>query len=127
MPSPHEHTNFLESKEDQTISDPLSEDFFNLWTGTAKKNREVFSDVFRTVPHDSVTSWAKYKDWVKDNLDGVPTGHVANNKMPVQEVKEKLAQVNGHLVEMPLQFLIGKLRAAIGGERCEVARAFLLG
>lgn len=154
-PSPHEHTDFLGSAEDQLVSDPLSDDFTELWTGRAKKNREIFSKgssislfflsssstlvlifvflawflVFQTVPHDSVTSWKKYSVSLSvyaklrrrfDETDlssirrrkqdyipqGIKTGHVAAKDMSLADVKETLAEVRGHLVEMPLQFLI---------------------
>jgi hypothetical protein len=77
-----------------------------LWNGTAAKNRKIFNGVFRTTPTDEVRSWADYHKFIPD---GIPAGHVADRSLSVQQLKEKLNQIKGHLVEMPLQFLIGTL------------------
>lgn len=45
------------------------------------------------------------------NPKNIKTGHVANKDLSIQQIKESLSQIRGHLVEMPLQFLIG-------GSRC---------
>ncbi|CDZ98423.1 Phospholipase D1 [Phaffia rhodozyma] len=102
MPAPHPHTDFLGTDEDQLIQDPLSDDFLKLWTGTAKKNREIFTKVFRTLPHDEVKNWDQYNKYAPSGK----TGHLSDPNMPIEEVKQRLSEVKGHLVEMPIGFLI---------------------
>lgn len=36
---------------------------------------------------------------------GVKPGHIFDQFLPVQDIKEKLAKIRGHLVWMPLKFL----------------------
>ena len=84
-PAPHEHEDFFGTDADKQVSDPLSDDFLQLWEGRASKNREIFTEVrffsyhgltgseltlplfpsvrqvFKTLPHDSVQTWADYK------------------------------------------------------------------
>lgn len=48
------------SREDALVADPLSDETINLWDNTARRNREVFTEVFRPVPTNLVTSWAAY-------------------------------------------------------------------
>jgi phospholipase D1/2 len=43
------------------IFDPLSNKFQKLWDDVAKKNRSVYTEVFRSIPNDAVKSWADYK------------------------------------------------------------------
>lgn len=37
------------------------------------------------------------------------TGHVADRTLSLQQVKEELVKIRGHLVDMPLDFLIVSL------------------
>ncbi|KAG9294883.1 hypothetical protein G9A89_003223 [Geosiphon pyriformis] len=92
------------TKEDLAVMDPLSDEFYNYWQKTAQNNTEAFRDVFRCVPDDNVTDWVGYKNFVPDPTK-VPTGHVANTQKSVEEVREKLNQVRGHLVVFPTEFL----------------------
>ncbi|KAG8850840.1 hypothetical protein FRB96_009577 [Tulasnella sp. 330] len=99
-PIPAEDETHLQ--EDQLVADPLSDDFERLWHGTARINTAIFSEIFRTVPNDSVRNWDQYKMF----LPNVRTGHVANAELSLPEIKEKLSKVKGTLVEAPLNFLI---------------------
>ena len=57
-PTPNEDETGLE--EDVTVADPLSDATQRLWNDTAKKNREIFTEVFRPVPSNFARSWAGY-------------------------------------------------------------------
>jgi phospholipase D1/2 len=112
------------SKEDRLVEDPLSAQFQELWTATARTNTEVFSKVFHPVPNDRVRNWDEYdqffsrhfitpgtekKEEEKQRAEGrVDYGHVVAEEFPggVEEVKEWLGRVRGTLVEMPLEFLV---------------------
>ncbi|XXG98217.1 hypothetical protein Hte_004539 [Hypoxylon texense] len=122
------------SESDRLVEDPMSEDFWRLWTETARTNTDVFSKVFHPVPNDLVRNWDQYEDFFTRHFvipggdDGdekdedkkreeeeenrrrgkVPYGHVVREEFPggVAEVKDWLSRVRGTLVEMPLEFLI---------------------
>jgi phospholipase D1/2 len=113
------------SAADELVVDPLSEQFLQLWAGTARTNTEAFSDVFHNVPNDHVRTWEQYDDFFsrhfivpgaeekgkdgqqQDTAGKVDYGHVVPG-FPggLAAVKQRLSQVRGNLVEMPLDFLI---------------------
>ena len=107
-------------REDALVADPLSDGMLNLWYTTARSNREIFSQIFRTVPTDNVRNWDQYKVGrtqvpgateltrlasQKRYVPKVKTGHIASD-MPLYQVKEQLSRVRGGLVEAPVHFLI---------------------
>lgn len=109
------------SSADALVEDPLSPEFWDLWTGTARTNTEVFNKAFHPVPSDLVRNWDDYKEvfskhflipgveYKDDEKEGkVEYGHIVREEFPggVQEVKEWLGRVRGTLVQMPLDFLI---------------------
>ena len=53
---------------DLLVADPLAEATEQLWNNTARKNREIFTEVFRPVPSNLVRNWAAYD--VCSALDG---------------------------------------------------------
>ncbi|KAF6747521.1 phospholipase D [Ephemerocybe angulata] len=100
-PAPHANVDETDSEQDALVADPLSEEGSNLWVGTARKNREIFTECFRPTPTNLVRSWEAYDAYVPK----VKTGHVAPG-IPLDRLKQKLNQVKGALVECPLDFLI---------------------
>ena len=114
------------SREDQTVMDPLSDRFLDLWNKRAQINTEAFGKIFHPVPHDSVLTWkdynAFYEVFFKDageNAEGKDLkrpakykwGHVVESNFSpgdqgMREVKDLLSTIRGSLVEMPLLFLI---------------------
>ncbi|KAK0555630.1 Phospholipase D1 [Tilletia horrida] len=47
------------------FEDPLAEDFYkDVWLASAQRNTELFRMVFKSVPDDTVTTWAQYKAFV---------------------------------------------------------------
>ncbi|KIJ51188.1 hypothetical protein M422DRAFT_203211 [Sphaerobolus stellatus SS14] len=88
------------SREDRLVADPLCDNTMNLWQGTAKKNRDIFTEVFRPVPSDLVQNFEVYKNYVPK----VKSGHIVPD-IPLEHAKERLSDIRGALVEMPLQFL----------------------
>ncbi|KAI8332617.1 hypothetical protein BC941DRAFT_455475 [Chlamydoabsidia padenii] len=96
-------------KDNTTISDekramdPLSDQFYyNVWRRTANTNTLVYRDLFRCVPDDTVTTFAEHRQFLPSN---VPHGHVADPSLSEEEILDKLAKVQGHLVEFPTDYL----------------------
>ncbi|KAF9924044.1 hypothetical protein BGZ65_008544, partial [Modicella reniformis] len=90
---------------DEIVMDPLHDDFYEgWWKRVAVTNTEIFREVFRCVPDDTVETWDEYRNFVP-NPKKTLTGHVAMEDATVDQVKERLQKVTGHLVEFPTQFL----------------------
>jgi len=100
-PAPHPIEDESHLEEDQAVADPLSDVTISLWENTARKNREIFTEIFRPVPSNLVRSKSAYKAY----LPNVKNGHVVP-EVPLQRVKDRLSAVQGHLVEAPIDFLI---------------------
>ncbi|KAK8080007.1 phospholipase D domain-containing protein [Apiospora hydei] len=113
----------FDSPADRLVHDPMSREFWDLWTGTARSNTEIFNKVFHPVPSDHVRNWEQYDDFFsrhfivpsneedmseEEKRGRVPYGHVVREEFPggVRELKDWLNRVRGTLVEMPLEFLI---------------------
>ncbi|KAJ7101469.1 phospholipase D [Mycena belliarum] len=100
-PAPIPNDDETGDDEDALVADPLSEDMLNLWNNTARRNREIFTEIFRPVPTNLVRDWNAYDTYVPK----VKTGHVVPG-IPLERVKRQLSEVKGALVECPLDFLI---------------------
>jgi len=98
---PYPSVDETQTDEDRLVADPLSDDFLQLWNSTAQHNRQVFSDIFKTVPTDVVRNWDQYKAY----LPTVKVGHIATDT-PLDQIKDMLSTVRGALVTSPLDFLI---------------------
>ncbi|GJJ14447.1 hypothetical protein Clacol_008711 [Clathrus columnatus] len=98
-PIPNEDETGLE--EDAIVADPLSPDLLALWQSTAKKNRDIYTELFMPVPTDLVQNISVYKSYKPK----VKYGHLIP-QISLERAKQKLGQVRGQLVEMPLLFLI---------------------
>ncbi|KAJ3852821.1 phospholipase D [Lentinula lateritia] len=98
--APHPNPDRLNSQEDQMVAAPLSTNPINLWTGIARQNREIFTEVFRPVPSNLV----RIGQGMIDMYPKTKTGHVPG--IPLQRVKDRLSKVKGALVEAPIDFLI---------------------
>ena len=46
--------------EDRMVADPLADSTNDLWNNTARKNREIFTEIFRPVPTNLIRSWRDY-------------------------------------------------------------------
>jgi len=99
--APYKNDDEFGTAEDDAVADPLADETLSLWNNTARKNREIFTEIFRPVPTNLVRDWKAYERYVPK----VKTGHVAPN-MPLQRVKQRLSEVRGALVECPMDFLI---------------------
>ncbi|KAJ2627423.1 hypothetical protein H4R22_004413, partial [Coemansia sp. RSA 1290] len=86
----------------KAVEDPLSDAFLHLWWDTATTNEQVFRDVFRCVPDDTVETFDQYKKFIPGH--SVPHGHALPSRSTA-ETLQMLKSVRGHLVPMPLKFL----------------------
>ncbi|KAH7905548.1 hypothetical protein BJ138DRAFT_1130428 [Hygrophoropsis aurantiaca] len=100
-PAPEPNDDEMDTLEDNAVLDPLSDSTLDLLNGTAKKNRDIFTELFRPVPTNFIRSWSMYETYVPK----VKTGHVVP-EVPLQRIKDRLALVRGSIVECPLDFLI---------------------
>lgn len=59
-PAPTPNDDTTGTQEDALVADPLGDQCLSLWAATAKKNREIFTEVFRPVPTNLVRGWSAY-------------------------------------------------------------------
>nr|ODN91177.1 phospholipase D [Cryptococcus depauperatus CBS 7841] len=101
VPIPHMYD--FGSPEDKKVEDVLSDEFLDLWFNTAYTNRDAFEKVFRPLPNDHIRNWEDYKEYLQPHA-GVSVGHIIDKTLTVQQVKEELSKIKGHLVDMPINF-----------------------
>ena len=125
----------MEGREYEFVADPLSDQVWDMWTGNATRNTDMFRHLFRADPDDNskppsflpslpffsstsvnenptltfsppktVKTFADYQSFIPKH-DKYKQGHLHDPFMPPQEVRQKLDQIKGHLVWMPLDFL----------------------
>ncbi|KAJ7482689.1 hypothetical protein FB451DRAFT_1235871 [Mycena latifolia] len=110
-PAPYPNEDETRDDEDALVADPLSDETLNLWNTTARRNREIFTEIFRPVPTNLVRDWKAYDNYVPK----VKAGHVVPG-IPLERVKKQLSEVKGALVESPLDFLIDEKEFVEGPE-----------
>ncbi|OJA19475.1 hypothetical protein AZE42_04918 [Rhizopogon vesiculosus] len=91
--APEVNEDEIGTPEDIAVADPLADSTLELWNRTAKRNREIFTEIFRPVPTNL------------NYLPKVKTGHVVP-EVQLSRIKDRLSQVRGSVVECPLDFLI---------------------
>ncbi|RCH99456.1 hypothetical protein CU097_013561 [Rhizopus azygosporus] len=104
LPLPVPHVDLTQTKEDHWVMDPLDEETLVRWNKTAATNTLAFRNVFHCVPDDTLTNWDEYHAFYPDPSK-INLGHVYDPNMSVQEIRENLDKIHGHLVEFPTQFL----------------------
>lgn len=85
------------------VADPLSDELWSMWTSRATRNMEVFRQLFHADPDDNVKNFEDYDKFLPPK--GTKSGHIYDKMIPAGEIREKLDQIKGHLVWMPLEFL----------------------
>jgi phospholipase D1/2 len=119
-PAPYPATEMTYSEEDRLVADPLIHETDQLWKETARKNREIFTEIFRPLPSNLVQNVNTYDVCI--NLFFhlprrffyntliiiyqlyIPKGKVGHvvKEVPLSRVKDRLNLVRGSLVECPL-------------------------
>ena len=59
-PAPYPASEMTYSEEDRLVADPLIHETDQLWKETARKNREIFTEIFRPVPTNLVQNVSAY-------------------------------------------------------------------
>ena len=60
-PAPDPHEDETDLAEDAAVADPLADETLDLWNSTARRNREIFTEIFRPVPTNLVRTWSAYE------------------------------------------------------------------
>ncbi|XP_037543614.1 phospholipase D1-like [Nematolebias whitei] len=81
------------------IEDPVSDDFFGIWNKTAKLNTNIYEQVFKCLPCDTVQNMQQLNEY--------------SSQQPLcdtnlEKAEEELRAVRGLLVHFPLKFLSGE-------------------
>ncbi|KAM4064697.1 PLD-like domain-containing protein [Hirsutella rhossiliensis] len=85
------------------VEDPMSDDLWDMWTGQADRNTHLFRHLFHADPDDHIKTFEDYDRYLPPR--GVKSGHIYDQFMPPEDAREKLDQIKGHLVWMPMKFL----------------------
>ncbi|GES64044.1 phospholipase PldA [Aspergillus terreus] len=93
----------LEGPENDFVTDPLNDALWDTWTGQASVNTEMYRVLFRADPDDNIKNFEEYDHFRP--AKGRKMGHLFDPYVPAKDVREKLDQIKGHLVWMPLDFL----------------------
>lgn len=103
------------TEDDLLVRDPLGGKLWEVWTGNATRNTDIFRELFHCDPDDSIKTWKDYDTFLPRG-DKVKSGHlfVGEDQMSTKMVREKLSQIKGHLVWMPLEFLVDEELAEKG-------------
>lgn len=86
----------IEDENDRIVDDPCSNEFYEYFRKTARKNAEIYENVFNTLPTNKIQNFLQIEDYVqKDKLrDTHP-----------HEAHDQCKQIQGFIVEFPLNFL----------------------
>ncbi|KAL9637769.1 MAG: hypothetical protein Q9164_001985 [Protoblastenia rupestris] len=93
-----------DTNEYEFVADPLGDQVWDMWTGNATKNTNLFRHLFRADPDDNIKTFDDYGAFLPRH-NKFKQGHLHDPFMDPHEVREKLDQIKGHLVWMPLDFL----------------------
>ena len=85
------------------VTDPLSNALWETWTSHATTNTNTYRYLFRADPDDNIRTFEDFDNFSPRGK--IKQGHLHDPFVPVGDVKEKLDEVRGHLVWMPLEFL----------------------
>ncbi|KAI8327821.1 hypothetical protein BC941DRAFT_446276 [Chlamydoabsidia padenii] len=95
---------------ERRLLDPLSTKAYQtLWRDKAKKNTLLYRELFQCIPDDSISTYVQHTAFVSDQKK-TPYGHlVGYNKTDTgynaTTLHQKLDQIQGHLVQFPLDYL----------------------
>lgn len=79
------------------VTDPVSKHFYrDVWQHTATRNTQIYEEVFRCIPTDSVTDFLSLRRY-QEELQLCYSDPLT--------AEQKLEDIQGHLVDLPLEFL----------------------
>ncbi|KAI1157537.1 phospholipase D/nuclease [Nemania serpens] len=85
------------------VEDPMSDELWEQWTSNATTNTETFRHLFHADPDDHIKTFNDYDIFLPPK--GVKPGHIFDRYLPPDDIRNKLDQIKGHLVWMPLDYL----------------------
>ena len=85
------------------VEDPMSDDLWEMWTGNATRNTEIFRHLFHADPDDHVKTFEDYDTFLPPKQ--TKAGRIFDRYMPPEDIRTKLDEIKGHLVWMPLEYL----------------------
>jgi len=88
---------------DELVADPLGDKLWEMWTGRASTNTEVFRHLFHADPDDHIKTFEDYDKFLPK--DSHKAGHLFDIYQPTEIVRQELDKIQGHLVWFPLKFL----------------------
>ncbi|XP_063969847.1 phospholipase D1-like [Lytechinus pictus] len=92
-----EHLGVLKGFDDIDVSDPISDEFYNMtWKRIAYSNTNIYDEVFKCLPTDRAPTFLDLQQYKKEP----PLAHVDH-----EAAEKRLTEVRGHLVCTPLNFL----------------------
>ena len=59
-PAPYPNKDETHTHEDRLVADPISDEVDVWWKEAARKNREIFTELFRPLPTNLVRDWPAY-------------------------------------------------------------------
>ena len=59
-PAPIANEDETGNEYDDLVADPLADNTIGLWNDTARRNREIFTEIFRPIPTNLVRDWNAY-------------------------------------------------------------------
>jgi len=59
-PAPYPNKDETHTREDRLVADPIRDEVDVWWKETARKNREIFTELFRPLPTNLVRDWPAY-------------------------------------------------------------------
>ncbi|OLN81033.1 Phospholipase D1-like protein 3 [Colletotrichum chlorophyti] len=85
------------------VEDPLNDELWDMWTGNATRNTDLYRHLFHADPDDHIKTFEDYDRYLPPK--GVKAGHIFDQFMPAADARKKIDQIKGHLVWFPLDFL----------------------
>ena len=99
-------------EEWEFVADPLSDRLWDMWTSQATTNTDIYRHLFRADPDNNIRTWKDYDAFAPRKT--IKQGHLHDPHMPVELVRKELDKIRGHLVWMPLDFLVEEQMAERG-------------
>lgn len=95
-----EHLGILDPKPNSPkiyIDDPISDQFYNgIWRRTSNRNSRIFDEVFKCIPTNNTETFVQLKTYLEEE---------PLCRTDVKEAEERIKQIEGFLVDLPLEFL----------------------
>ena len=97
-----EHLGLLDSGDcGIDITDPTMESFYkDVWQQTSQQNSTLFEEIFRCIPSNSIKTLADFKKYNQGP---------ALCRTNLREALKKLKEIDGFLVDYPLEFLSNEI------------------